>query len=56
MQENTTTRCYHHFTELEQRFIRRFYATTRTCFFNYLSPLTSVLVAATLKRRQQKKE
>ena len=26
------------------------------CFFNYLSPLTSVLVAATLKRRQQKKE
>ena len=44
MQEYATTRCYHHFTELEQRFIRRWYATARTCCIAHILGLTTTQV------------
>ena len=31
MKKTRNARSYHHFTEKEKRFIRRSYATTRTC-------------------------
>ena len=50
MQKISTTRSYHHFTELEQRFIRRWYATARTCCIAHFLGLTTKQVEGFIER------
>ena len=52
MQKITTTRCYHHFTELEQRFIRRWYATARTCCIAHILGLTTEQIKGFVRRQR----
>lgn len=52
MQEDTAARSYHHFTEQEQRFIRRFYATTRTCCIAHILGLTITQVKKFAERNR----
>ena len=50
MHNNSTTRSYHHFTEAEQRFIRRWYATARTCCIAHILGLTTKQVEGFIER------
>ena len=52
MQEKITARCYHHFTEREQRFIRRWYATVRTCCIAHILGLTTEQIKGFVRRQR----
>lgn len=56
MHNNSTTRSYHHFTEKEQRFIRRWYATARTCCIAHILGLTTAQVKKFAERNRRDRD
>lgn len=51
-EKKTNARAYHHFTEKEKRFIRKFYANTRTCCIAHVLGLTTQQVKDFARRQR----
>ena len=52
MKKSRNARSYHHFTEKEKRFIRRSYATTRTCCIANILGLTTHQIKEFVRRQR----